>query len=261
MLDIRLIKDDLENIIEKLNTRGGNHSYLRETVKKDQRRRDLIKEVESLKNTRNLKSKEIGELARQNKPIDKERELVKTISDNIKELDAEIEALENDIKEDLSITPNIPLEDVPIGLDEEDNEVRYERGTIRQFDFEIKDHVTLGENLDILDFQRATKIAGARFVINKGLGAKLERSLIQFMMDLHNEDHGYTEIIPPYIVNEESMYATGQFPKFKEDSFKVGGADSNWYLNPTAEVPTINMYRDEILNGDDHLNLCVLQLV
>lgn len=251
MLNIRVIRDNLENVIEKLNTRGGDHSYLKETVKKDQKRRELIKEVESLKNTRNLKSKEIGVLAKQKKPIDKERELVKTISDDIKDLDAEIEVLENEIKDDLSITPNIPLGDVPIGLDEEDNEVRYERGTIRQFDFEIKDHVTLGEELDILDFHRATKIAGPRFVINKGLGAKLERSLIQFMMDLHHEDHGYTEIIPPYIVNEESMYATGQFPKFKEDSFKVGAADSNWYLNPTAEVPTINMYRDEILDGND----------
>ncbi len=250
MLDIRVIKDHLENVIEKLDTRGGDHSYLRETVKKDDKRRALIKEVEKLKNTRNVKSREIGELARAKKPIEEEKEFVRQISEDIKRMDEEIAVLNEQIFKDLSNTPNIPLGDVPVGLDEEDNELRYERGVPRQFEFKIKDHVTLGENLDVLDFVRATKITGPRFVINKGLVAKLERSLIQFMMDLHSEDHGYTEIIPPYIVNEASMFATGQFPKFKEDSFSVGNKDLKWYLNPTAEVPTINMYRDEILDGD-----------
>lgn len=250
MLDIRLIKEHLENVIEKLNTRGTDHSYLRETVKKDDKRRELIKEVEVLKNTRNVKSKEIGELARKKEPVEEQKELVRKISEDIKRLDDEIAILEKDINEDLLNTPNIPLGDVPVGLDDSDNELRYERGVPRQFEFKIKDHVSLGEDLDVLDFVRATKITGPRFVINKGLVAKLERSLIQFMMDLHSEDHGYTEIIPPYIVNEASMYATGQFPKFKEDSFSVGSKDLKWYLNPTAEVPTINMYRDEILDGN-----------
>lgn len=251
MLDIRVVRDNLDNVIGKLNTRGGDYSYLKETVLKDDKRRELIKEVELLKNTRNVKSKEIGELAKAKKPIEKEREEVKEITERIKVLDEQIEKLEAEINKDLANTPNIPLGDVPIGLDENDNKELYKWGIPRSFDFRVRDHVEIGEKLGILNFERATKIAGPRFVIDIGLGAKLERSIIQFMMDLHSEDHGYTEIIPPYIVNSDSMFATGQFPKFKEDAFNVGDPNLGWYLNPTAEVPTINMYRDEILNGND----------
>ena len=131
-----------------------------------------------------------------------------------------------------------------------DAQLKQDETDAKKFDFEVKDHVALGENLDILDFERAAKITGTRFVVDKGLGARLERSLIQFMMDLHSFKNGYTEIIPPFIVNEKSMFATGQFPKFRDDSFKVVAGDNSWYLNPTAEVPTINLYRDEILDGD-----------
>jgi seryl-tRNA synthetase len=251
MLDIRVVRDNLDNVIGKLNTRGGDYSYLKETVLKDDKRRELIKEVELLKNTRNVKSKEIGELAKAKKPIEKEREEVKEITERIKVLDEQIAKLEAEINKDLANTPNIPLGDVPIGLDENDNKELYKWGMPRSFDFRVRDHVEIGEKLGILNFERATKIAGPRFVIDIGLGAKLERSIIQFMMDLHSEDHGYTEIIPPYIVNSDSMFATGQFPKFKEDAFNVGDPNLGWYLNPTAEVPTINMYRDEILNGND----------
>lgn len=251
MLDIRVVRDNLDNVIGKLNTRGGDYSYLKETVLKDDKRRELIKEVELLKNTRNVKSKEIGELAKAKKPIEKEREEVKEITERIKVLDEQIAKLEAEINKDLANTPNIPLGDVPIGLDENDNKELYKWGIPRSFDFRVRDHVEIGEKLGILNFERATKIAGPRFVIDIGLGAKLERSIIQFMMDLHSEDHGYTEIIPPYIVNSDSMFATGQFPKFKEDAFNVGDPNLGWYLNPTAEVPTINMYRDEILNGND----------
>ncbi|MGB4129446.1 MAG: serine--tRNA ligase [Acholeplasmatales bacterium] len=251
MLDIRVVRDNLDNVIGKLNTRGGDYSYLKETVLKDDKRRELIKEVELLKNTRNVKSKEIGELAKAKKPIEKEREEVKEITERIKVLDEQIAKLEAEINKDLANTPNIPLGDVPIGLDENDNKELYKWGIPRSFDFRVRNHVEIGEKLGILNFERATKIAGPRFVIDIGLGAKLERSIIQFMMDLHSEDHGYTEIIPPYIVNSDSMFATGQFPKFKEDAFNVGDPNLGWYLNPTAEVPTINMYRDEILNGND----------
>jgi seryl-tRNA synthetase len=251
MLDIRVVRDNLDNVIGKLNTRGGDYSYLKETVLKDDKRRELIKEVELLKNTRNVKSKEIGELAKAKKPIEKEREEVKEITERIKVLDEQIAKIEAEINKDLANTPNIPLGDVPIGLDENDNKELYKWGIPRSFDFRVRDHVEIGEKLGILNFERATKIAGPRFVIDIGLGAKLERSIIQFMMDLHSEDHGYTEIIPPYIVNSDSMFATGQFPKFKEDAFNVGDPNLGWYLNPTAEVPTINMYRDEILNGND----------
>jgi seryl-tRNA synthetase len=248
MLDIKFIKDNLNETIERLQTRGGDFSYLRETVKKDASRRELIAEVEKLKSERNQKSKEIGVLTKNKKPTETIKEEVRIIGENIKRLDEQIINLEAEIKDELLNTPNLPDPEIPIGLDENDNKEILKFGIPRQFEFKVKDHVDLGAALDILDFERAAKVTGARFVIDKGLGAKLERSLIQFMMDLHSEDHGYTEIIPPYIVNETSMIATGQFPKFREEAFKVGNQE--WYLNPTAEVPTINMHRDEILDGN-----------
>ena len=248
MLDIKFIKDNLNETIERLQTRGGDFSYLRETVKKDASRRELIAEVEKLKSERNQKSKEIGVLTKNKKPTETIKEEVRIIGDNIKRLDEQIINLEAEIRDELLNTPNLPDPEIPIGLDENDNKEILKFGIPRQFEFKVKDHVDLGAALDILDFERAAKVTGARFVIDKGLGAKLERSLIQFMIDLHSEDHGYTEIIPPYIVNETSMIATGQFPKFREEAFKVGNQE--WYLNPTAEVPTINMHRDEILDGN-----------
>ncbi|NLN51121.1 MAG: serine--tRNA ligase [Acholeplasmataceae bacterium] len=251
MLDIRYIRDNLEEVIKRLNTRGQDFTYLKEVVAKDALRRELINKAQSLKNLRNVKSKEIGALARKGESVEELKTEVRNLGEEIRVLDEKIKNFENEIKEALLNTPNIPQEDVPIGVDETANQVIYEVGVPRQFDFKIKDHVELGESLDILDFQRATKIAGPRFVIDKGFGARLERALIQFMMDLHSEDHGYKEVIPPYIINEESMISTGQFPKFVADSFQVGSDNLKWYLNPTAEVPTINMHRDEILNGSN----------
>ncbi len=251
MLDIRYIKENLTEVIEKLNTRGGDFSYLKETVKDYDKRRDLIVLVEKLKQERNEASKNIGLLIKEGKDVTKEKDRIRLIGEEIKSYDEEIKTLDEKIEDALLNTPNIPAEDVPVGLDEQDNEELYVVGTRRQFEFPVKDHVELAENLDILDFERAAKITGARFVVDKGLGAKLERALIQFMMDLHSEDHGYIEIIPPYIINEKSMIATGQFPKFKEDSFKVESKDVTWYLNPTAEVPTINLHRDEILEYNE----------
>ena len=251
MLDIRYIKENLTEVIEKLNTRGGDFSYLKETVKQDEKRRERIALVEKLKQERNVTSKNIGKLIKEGKSVEETKERVRLIGEEIKRYDAEIIELEKQIKDALLNTPNLPGEDVPVGLDDKDNEELYKVGVPRQFEFPVKDHVELGERLNILDFERATKITGARFVVDKGLGAKLERALIQFMMDLHAEDHGYVEIIPPFIVNEQSMIATGQFPKFTEDSFKVVSKDVAWYLNPTAEVPTINLHRDEILEFKD----------
>lgn len=250
MLDIKWLRDNLEEAIEKLNTRGSDFSYLRELVKKDELRRKRINEVEVLKNERNSKSREIGELARKKEPTEELKEMVREIGEKIKVYDEEINELDQEIKNTLLNTPNIPDPECPIGLDDKDNTERYKVGVRRQFNFEVKDHVALGEKLGILDFERATKIAAPRFVIDKGMGAKLERALIQFMMDLHSEDHNYIEIIPPYIVNETSMIATGQFPKFVDDAFLVSSGDMKLYLNPTAEVPTINMHRDEILDGE-----------
>lgn len=250
MLDIKLIREDVETVIKKLNTRGGDFSYLRDLVKKDDERRNIITEVEQLKKERNEKSKMIGELKRNKQDASEVLASVAHIGDEIAALDAKVAALDDEILQTLLRTPNILHESVPIGRDERDNPEIKKFMEPTKFDFTPKAHYELGEKLDILDFDRAAKITGSRFVVYKGLGARLERSLIAFMMDLHAKKHGYTEIIPPYIVNRESMTATGQLPKFEEDAFKLTCNDGNWFLNPTAEVPTINMYRNEVIDYD-----------
>lgn len=250
MLDIKLIREDVETVIKKLNTRGGDFSYLRDLVKKDEERRNIITEVEQLKKERNDKSKMIGELKRNKQDASEVLASVANIGNEISELDAKVAKLDDEILQTLLRTPNILHESVPIGRDERDNPEIKKFMEPTKFDFTPKAHFELGEKLDILDFDRAAKITGSRFVVYKGLGARLERSLIAFMMDLHSKKHGYTEIIPPYIVNRESMTATGQLPKFEEDAFKLTYNDGNWFLNPTAEVPTINMYRNEVIDYD-----------
>lgn len=253
MLDIKLVRDNVEEVIRRLNTRGGDFSYLRDLKLKDEQKRELLVEVENLKSERNQKSKLIGEIKRNKGNADEVMQSVAHIGDQIKELESKLVVLEEEIRYMLLTTPNLVALDTKVGKDETENrEIRkFKEPTV--FDFEPKDHTELAENLGILDFERAAKITGSRFVIYKGLGARLERSLIAFMMDLHSKQHGYTEVMPPYIVNGASMLGTGQFPKFKDDAYKVSagqGDDFDWYLNPTAEVPTINMYRDEIIDGD-----------
>lgn len=252
MLDIKLIRDNVEEVIRRLNTRGGDFSYLRDLKAKDERKRELLVEVENLKSERNQKSKLIGEIKRNKGNADEVMASVAHIGDEIKNLEAELSTLDEDIRNMLLTTPNLVALDTKVGKDETENREIKKFKEPTKFDFEPKDHTELAENLGILDFERAAKITGARFVIYKGLGARLERSLIAFMMDLHSKKHGYTEVMPPYIVNGASMLGTGQFPKFKDDAYKVSagqGDDFDWYLNPTAEVPTINMYRDEIIDG------------
>jgi len=209
----------------------------------------MITEVEVLKRDRNEKSKLIGQLKRDKKDASEVMKSIGDIGSKIASLDEEITKLEERINYLLLITPNILHESVPIGKDEKGNVLKKKHLEIPQFDFEVKSHYELGEKLDILDFERAAKITGSRFVIYKGLGARLERALIAYMMDLHSKNHGYTEVIPPYIVNRESMVGTGQLPKFEEDAFKL--VNSDWFLNPTAEVPTINMYRGEVLEANE----------
>ncbi|MDD3067302.1 MAG: serine--tRNA ligase [Acholeplasmataceae bacterium] len=250
MLDLKWLTENMDEAIQRLETRQGDFSFVRELSTLQNARKDKIAEVERLKAFRNEQSKKIGELKRQKLDASEVLNDVAHIGDEIKTLDDELQGIETKIFEILSIIPNLPHQSVPIGKDENDNQVIRVVGKPKEFNFKVKDHVELGEKLNILDFERAAKITGARFVVDKGLGARLERSLIQFMMDLHAHEHGYTEIIPPYIVNEKSMYSTGQFPKFKDDAFRVGTDENNWYLNPTAEVPTINLYRDEIIDGD-----------
>lgn len=250
MLDIKYIIDNIDEVKEKLQFRLDDFNKLDELPLLYNERRDLIKEVESKKAFRNEKSKSIGLLKREGKDVSSVLKEVEEIGSVIKELDNTLSIIDTKIYNIMSNIPNIPDDSVPIGMDEESNlEIRkYLEPT--KFDFKIKDHVELGENLDILDFERASKVAGARFVVNKGLGARLVRSLIQFMTDLHTFEHGYLECIPPYIVNASSLYATGQLPKFESDLFKLRG-ENNWYLNPTAEVPTISMHRDEIIDFEN----------
>jgi len=249
MLDLKYIVENIDEVVKRLETRNEDFQYLYNLKDLYDKRANLLKEVESKKAFRNETSKKIGEYKRAKKDASAILAEVATLGDEIKEMDLELNKLEEEINDILLNTPNIPDESIPIGVDETFNEVVKTHLKPTKFDFEIKDHVDLGEKLDILDFKRAGKVTGARFVFYKGLAARLERVLMQFMMDVHTFEGGYTEAIPPYIVNEESMYGTGQFPKFKEESFKLEGFD--WYLNPTAEVPMINLYRNEILDVED----------
>ncbi len=250
MLDIRLIRENPEKFIELLNRRGGDFSYLNNLVEKDVRRREIIIEVESVKAKRNELSKQIGLYKREKKDPQELFNQIANIGEGISALEEELKQLDDEIFQTLLITPNVPNEEIPVGLDENDNLEIKKIGDLPTFDFEPKAHWDLATKLDILDFERAAKISGSRFTVYKGLGARLERALINFMVDLHAFEHGYTEIIPPYIVNGESMTATGQFPKFKEDAFKVLD-ERDLYLNPTAEVPTINLHRNETLKVED----------
>jgi seryl-tRNA synthetase len=249
MIDIKLIRDDVEGVIKKLSRRGKDFSYLREVKALDEDRRKLIMKVEELKNIRNEKSKLIGQLKREKKDATEVLASVATIGEEIAEDDKKIVEIEDKIQNILLMTPNILSDTVPDGKDETENVEIRKFMEPTKFNFTPKSHYELGEKLDILDFERAAKITGSRFVVYKGLGARLERALIAFMMDLH-ASKGYTEIIPPYIVSRKSMTATGQLPKFEDEAFKLANNNGDWFLNPTAEVPTINMYRDEIIDFD-----------
>lgn len=252
MLDIKLIRDDVEEVIRRLNTRGGDFSYLRDVKVMDEQKRSALSEVESLKNEKNQKSKLIGEYKRNKMDATPILNEMTSIGERIVVLEKEVAQLDEKIRYYMLRTPNLVSLTTKVGKDETENREIRRFMEPTKFSFQPKDHVELAEKLGILDFDRAAKITGARFVIYKGLGARLERALISFMMDLHAKQHGYTELMPPYIVNGASMLGTGQFPKFQEDAYKVTagqGDDADWYLNPTAEVPSINMYRDEILDG------------
>ena len=251
MIDIKLIREDVEGVISCLNTRGKDFGYLREIKALDERRRNILTEVEKLKAERNEKSKQIGILKRNKQDATEVLASVAHIGDEIKALDEEVVAIDEKIKNTLLATPNLLHESVPVGVDENDNPEIRKFMEPTKFDFTPKAHFEIGEKLGILDFDRASKITGSRFVCYRGLGARLELALIKFMMDMHAQKHGYEEVIPPYLVSRESMTATGQLPKFEEDAYKLANGDGEWFLNPTAEVPTINMYRGEILDAQE----------
>lgn len=249
MLDRKLLRNNFAEIKAKLQKRGEDLSELDNFGKLDERRRKIINEVEQLKAERNETSKKISELKREKKDASELIERMQQVSKTIKELDSELNEIEEQFDKIMLGIPNIPHESVPVGEDEEDNVEVRKWGEIPKFSFEVQAHWDIGTNLGILDFERAAKVAGSRFVFLKGLGSRLERALINFMMDYHTDHHGYEEMIPPYLVNRDSMTGTGQLPKFEEDAFLIKKWD--YFLIPTAEVPVTNFHRDEILSVDD----------
>lgn len=246
MLDPKFVRSNPDAVREALRKRHTS-ANLDEFLRLDEERRRLLGEVEQLKARRNRASEEIARLKKAGQPADDLIAEMRAVSDQIKELDARVRAVEEELNRTLLYIPNIPDDSVPEGESDADNPVVRTWGEPRKFTFEPKAHWDIGVNLDILDFDRAGKITGARFTVYKGLGARLERACINFMLDLHLKQ-GYTEIFPPFIVNADSMVGTGQLPKFKEDMFKLEGLD--YYLIPTAEVPVTNLHREEILDGD-----------
>jgi len=247
MLDPRFVRDNIDIVKTSLNKRNYKLT-LDDFLKFEEERRSLQREADELKNKRNVVSEEIGKMRSQKQDASSLIEDMKGVSDTIKELDEKIKALEEKIGEFLLNVPNIPHESVPVGKDETENIELRKWGEPRQFDFEPLNHWDIGEMLGIIDFERAVKIAGARFSLTKGHGAKLERSLMNFMLDLHTSK-GYKEVLPPIIVNRDSMRGTGQLPKFEMELFRI--VDPEFYLIPTAEVPVTNIHRNEILNEKD----------
>jgi seryl-tRNA synthetase len=219
----------------------------------DQQRREAIQEVESLKHERKVVSDQIAQMKKKGEDASAIITRMRQVSQRIKELDGKLGEVEDEIHRSLLLIPNVPHESVPVGKDADDNPVVKRWGEISQFSFTPKHHWELGESLGILDFERAAKITGARFTLYWGLGARLERALINFMLDLHTTKHGYLEVLPPFMVNSSAMTGTGQLPKFKEDLFKL--EDWDYYLVPTAEVPVTNIFMNEILEEKD-LPLC-----
>ncbi len=249
MLDIKRIRANLEEIKKAMEGRGEQDFSLDEVVKLDEDRRILLQEVEQMKNEQNTVSKEIPKLKKEGKDVSDVMIKMKDLSDNIKNLDVKVKEVEEKIEFALLRIPNVPHPGVPRGDSEDCNvEIKVWKDPTK-FDFEPKAHWDVATDLGIIDFEAASKITGARFALYKGLGARLERALINFMLDLHTEKHGYTEIFPPFMANRDSMTGTGQLPKFEDDMFKVPQKD--YFLIPTAEVPVTNIYRDEIILEKD----------
>lgn len=249
MLDIKFLRAHFDEVKERMQHRGEDLTDFEKFSGLDQRRRELIMESEALKNRRNEVTQQVAALKREKKDATKLIEEMRGVGEKIKALDAELKQVEAELEMLMLSIPNIPHESVPVGDSEEDNVEIRKWGEVPAFGFEPKPHWDIATDLGILDFERAAKVTGSRFVFYKGLGARLERALYNFMLDLHVEEHGYEEVLPPYMVNRASMTGTGQLPKFEEDAFLVNEKD--YFLIPTAEVPVTNYHRDEILNGSD----------
>ncbi|HEY1732306.1 MAG TPA: serine--tRNA ligase [Terriglobales bacterium] len=250
MLDLAFVRDHLLLVEEKLRQRGMNpETVLGDFHAIDQERRSAITTVETLKARRNKATEEIAQLKKNKQDATSQINETKEMREQISEAEKVAEEADARLRNILVGIPNLPDDSVPIGKSEADNVEVRRWGTPPQFDFTPKPHWELGEELGVLDLERAAKLTGARFAVYWDLGARLERALMNFMLDLHTGEHGYTEVLPPFLVNADSMYSTGQLPKFESDLFKVPHGEKNLYLIPTAEVPVTNLYRDETLDG------------
>ncbi|HHP5797583.1 TPA: serine--tRNA ligase [Streptococcus pyogenes] len=248
MLDLKRIRTDFDTVAAKLKNRGVSEDTLTHLKELDEKRRALLVQSEELKAERNIASAAIAQAKRQKEDATQQIADMQKVSADIKTIDNQLVAIDQQVTDIITVLPNTPHDSVPVGADEEDNVEIRRWGTPRDFDFEVKAHWDLGEDLDILDWERGAKVTGARFLFYKNLGARLERALYNFMLDEHIKE-GYQEIITPYMVNHDSMFGTGQYPKFKEDTFEL--ADTNFVLIPTAEVPLTNYYSGEILDGKE----------
>lgn len=248
MLDMKFVRENPEKVGQAMKNRNMDKN-LDDFLALEKKRREILQGVEADKSQRNLVSGEISKMKKSGENADVQIKAMRALGEKIAADDKILKDTELQLKEILLTIPNMPADDVPVGKDENDNLVIRTVGEPKKFDFQPQAHWDIGEKLGILDFERAAKVTGARFVFYKGLGSRLERSVYNFMLDVHTSKHGYTEIFPPYIVNKESMTGTGQLPKFAEDMFKLEGLD--YYLIPTAEVPVTNYHRGEILNPED----------
>jgi seryl-tRNA synthetase len=247
MLDFKYIRDHIDEVRERIEQRGVKVDW-ESFLELDTSRRELLKEVENLRYQKNTVSENIAQLKREKKDASQEIENMRALSQRIKELDSKLQEKEAALNDLMLIIPNIPHSSVAVGKSSEENPEIKKWGEMPQFSFKPRYHWEIGEGLGILDFDRGAKITGARFTLYRDSGAKMERALINFMLDLHTREHHYMEVLPPFIVNRESMTGTGQLPKFEEDLFKLDNLD--YYLVPTAEVPVTNIHKNEIIPAD-----------
>jgi len=248
MLDLNFVRNNLEEVQRRLGSRGPGYD-LQGFIQLDSQRRDLLQEIEKLRRDRNTASQEIAAMKKAGKDTTPQQEAVRKIGEETKSIELRLADAETALNSLMATIPNLPHSSVPVGSEEGSNAVVRIHGSRPAFSFEPRDHIDLGMQLGILDPGRATKITGARFSIYIGAGAQLERALINFMLDLHTREHGYREVLPPFMVNSQSLFGTGNLPKFEADLFRLAGTD--YFLIPTAEVPVTNFFRDEILAGED----------
>lgn len=246
MLDMKRIRAEFEAMKQAVESRGHGDYGLSEVQALDEKRRSILSSVEQMKNKQNQASKEIPKLKKEGKDTTELMKEMKTLSEEVKRLDAEVAAVEAELNNVLLNIPNTPSPLCPVGASEEDNVEIRKWGETRVFDFDFKAHWDVGQDLGLLDFERAAKISGARFTVYKGMGARLERAIINFMLNLHTDEHDYTEILPPFMVNRDAMTGTGQLPKFEDDMFWIPAKD--FFLVPTAEVPVTNLRMNEIMD-------------